>query len=380
MNITKISTTPLSCAFRQPLHSARGVFAGATVILIELTTDEGVTGIGESVARGTAQPLLAILHDAAPLFAGRSLYDANRILGEYRTLRAPDMDARALWRATAGIEMAWWDALGKAAGQPVHRMFGGPLRDRISYFGFVQGGTPHEEAQHARALAADGFPVLYVKIGHGEERDVEAARAVREAIGGRRLRFDANEAWDMPTARRMLRKLKPFDPEFIEQPLPASGGAEALAQLRALVDVPIAADQCVNTPEEAYEVCRTRAADLIVLSVHRAGGLLPLRSAAAVAQAAGLKVCLHATHETGVTACAVNQVAAAIPNLDDANQIGCQLLVEDIVERPSLTLSGGTLPVSTQPGLGFELNRDAVARAAEAFQAHAGRTMAEQPR
>jgi muconate cycloisomerase len=133
------------------------------------------------------------------------------------------------------------------------------------------------------------------------------------------------------------------------------------------VDVPIAADQAVLTPAEVYEVCRRQAADVIVLGIHETGGLLSFKKAAAIAEAAGLNICLHGVFETGITTCATNQVAATVPNLDDGNQIMHQLLAEDIVALPRLVLADGKLPVIRGPGLGFDLDGDAVARASERY-------------
>jgi len=166
----------------------------------------------------------------------------------------------------------------------------------------------------------------------------------------------------------MFEKLKPYDPEFIEQPVPGPGGAEILARLRAVTDIPIAADQSVYTSEEVYDICRNRSADVIVLGLHETCGVLRFRKAAAIAEAAGVRICLHGVFETGITTCAANQVAATIPNLDDGNQIMWQLLKEDIIESPSLKPVKGALPISSKPGLGFELDRDAIGRAAEAYR------------
>jgi muconate cycloisomerase len=141
-----------------------------------------------------------------------------------------------------------------------------------------------------------------------------------------------------------------------------------LASLRAATNIPIAADQTVFSPEDVYDVCRNRAADVIVLGLHETRGVIRFRKAAAIAEAAGVRVCLHGVFETGITTCASNQVAATIENMDDGNQIMPQLLEEDLVARPDLTPKNGALPVSMLPGLGFELNRDAVARAAEAYK------------
>jgi muconate cycloisomerase len=93
-----------------------------------------------------------------------------------------------------------------------------------------------------------------------------------------------------------------------------------------------------------------------------------MRKAAAVAEAAGLNICLHGVYESGITTCASNQVAATVPNLDDGNQIMVQLLAEDIVASPPLATMDGRLPVLDGPGLGFELDRDAVIRAAERWR------------
>jgi L-alanine-DL-glutamate epimerase-like enolase superfamily enzyme len=183
-----------------------------------------------------------------------------------------------------------------------------------------------------------------------------------------RLRLDANEVWDMLTARRMFEKLRPFDPEFIEQPVPARAGAEALARLRAVTAIPIAADQTVYSADDVYDICRNRSADVIVLGLHETCGVVRFRKAAAVAEAAGVNICLHGVFETGITTCAANQVASTLSNLDDGNQIMWQLLAEDIVRSPNLTPKDGGLAISDKPGLGFELDRDAVARAADAYR------------
>jgi muconate cycloisomerase len=238
----------------------------------------------------------------------------------------------------------------------------------VEYFGFLQGETAQELAVHARQLLDAGFRVMYLKVGRGEQIDLDIVRAVRAAIGTARLRLDANESWDMLTARRMFEKLKPFDIEFIEQPVPAPLGAEGLARLRAVTDIPIAADQANYSPEDIYDVCRSRAADVITLGLHETCGVTRFRKAAAVAEAAGLNVCLHGVFETGITTCAANQVAATLNNMDDGNQIMWQLLAEDLVASPSLVPVQGALPISEKPGLGFEMNRDAVARAAEAYR------------
>lgn len=373
MKITNIRLTPLHCPFKQPYHWSQGVTYGAPVVLIEIETDTGIVGIGESSASPTHAPILAILEDALPRFIGQPVYDVNRLIWSYYQYgfnakgigRAP----RYFSQAMTGIELAAWDAIGKQAKLPLHQLLGGKVRDKIEYFGFVQGDTPAELAAHASDLLRQGFKVLYVKVGRGNELDLAIVGEIRGKIGSRaRLRLDANEAWDMHNARRMFEALKPFDPEFIEQPVPAPTGPEGLARLRAVTAIPIAADQTVYCAEDVYDIARCRSADVIVLGMHETCGVLRYRKAAAVAEAAGLNICIHGIFETGITTCATNQVAATLNNLDDGNQIMWQLLEEDIVKRPSLVPEDGALPVSGLPGLGFELDDAAVKRAAEAYR------------
>jgi muconate cycloisomerase len=372
MKIRSITATPLFCKFRQPYHWAQGVTLGARVILIRVETDAGVTGIAESVASPDCATVGAILADAIPHFTGKSVYDGNRLIWDYYrdgfNARGTGSAPRYFSQAMAGIELALWDAVGKAAGQPLHRLLGGKARDRVGYFGFIQGDTAAELGDHATELARQGFEVLYLKIGRGDGLDMEITGAVREAIGSRRLRLDANEAWDMLRARRMFEKLRRFDPEFIEQPVPGRTGAEGLARLRAVTGIPIAADQTIYSPEDVYDICRNRAADVIVMGLHETCGVVRFRKAAAIAEAAGVNVCLHGVFETGITTCASNQVAATLGNMDDGNQIMWQLLAEDIVRAPDLKPVNGALPIGDSPGLGFELDEDAVARAAEAYR------------
>ena len=144
--------------------------------------------------------------------------------------------------------------------------------------------------------------------------------------------------------------------------------------MKQSTSIPIGADQIVFTPSDVYEVCRTRAADLIVLGLHETGSITRLQKAAAIAEVAGLNVCIHGKLESGITTCASIQAASVIPNLDDANQYMNGLLAEDIIAAPDLSLRAGQLGVSTLPGLGFSLDLDAVASAVERYnlQADAG--------
>ena len=367
MKIAAIKTTPLALAYSEPYHWAGRVDYAAAVVLVEVETDDGLVGIGESVAGFPAEGTVAALQGVAPLFIGEPVFDIERLVTKARHLGSFN---HTPWQANfvlAGLEMALWDILGKAAGWPVYRLLGGAVRDEVDYFGFVQGDTTDELAEDARDLAAAGYGVIYLKVGRGEAADLRNTAAVREAIGDRRLRLDPNCAWSVAEAIHMIARLRRFEPDWIEQPTPLMSIA-ALRQVKETVGVPIAADQAVFTPADVYEICRQRAADVIVLSPHEAGGLLAFGKAAAIAEAAGVPMCLHGQGVSGITDCAQHHLGLRTANLTEGNQIMHQLLVEDLIAAPDLTPDQGKLGLLERPGLGVELDRDAVRRAAELYE------------
>ena len=302
---------------------------------------------------------LTALQGVTPLFDGRSPFDIERLMHDARFLGGFSHNPRFANLALAGVEMALWDVIGKATGSPVHQLLGGAFNRSVDYFGFPQGDTADELAEDARRLAEAGYSR---DLHEGRARRAEGPRRTcgpsARRSASRKLRLDANEAWDVRTALYMIRRLAPFEPEFVEQPTPAQSIA-ALKQVHDASPVPIAADQAVYSLYDVYEVCRQQAADLLVLSFHETGGLLAFKKAAAIAEAAGISICLHGQSVTGMTDLAQHQVALTLPNLADGNQIMHQLLVEDILETPDLTPIQGKLAapmaLAARPRLRAEL-------------------------
>ncbi len=367
MKIVDVKLRPLLVPYVNPYYWAQGVIEGASVVLVEVHTQDGVVGYGESVSTPSADAIMSHLQLAANICKGRSVFESTGLLREayhalfqaYGTCSSP----RYAGQVFAGLSMAMWDAAGKIAGRPVHELLGGAVRKDISYFGFAQGETAEEVAADAAALCKEGFEVIYFKVGRGDVLDQETARLVREAIGpDRRMRVDPNEHWDPMHANRMIRLLARYDIECIEQPTHCESIA-ALAQVKARSPIAIAADQSVFTLFDAFDVCRERAADMIVVGLHETGGFAGLSKVAHIAEAADITICLHGLYETGVTTCAANQIAATIPNLDDANQHMNRFLAWDIIKSPDLRPVRGRLPVISGPGLGFEIDFDNVERA-----------------
>jgi len=372
MIVTNIRVTPMRLTLRTPYVWSQGVEDAFTVNLIEMEADDGTVGYGETTTAPDADAQKLVLEKLAGSFVGRSVFDHAACASEaYRAnfLVFGGNMPRYANQLFCGLEMAALDLQGKIAGRPVWDLLGGARREDVGYFHFIQGETVEALVEDARAAAAAGQPIIYVKVGVDAGRDVALVRAVREAIGGARLRLDANEAWDPATTLKMLRAFEPYDVEYLEQPTPSTS-IPALKQVTERSSIAIGADQSVFTIHDVYEACSTRAADMIAVGPRELGGLRNLMKAAAITEAAGLKLCIHSSMTTGITTCAEHHAGRAIANLDDGNQIMWQLLQDSVVAEPDLRPVKGRLALEGRPGLGFELDRDAVEKAAERHRAY----------
>lgn len=363
--ITDITITPIILPLKQPYHWSQGVRETFAVNLIEVTTIDGLKGYGECTVAPDQQATARILDVLKRHFIGADPFEmvpikARVLRDDYLALGANYM--RNANQMMAGFDFAMFDLQGKITNRPVHHLLGGAQRETVGYFYFLQGDTPNELARDAARGVAAGERVFYLKVGRTEEQDLEIVRAVRAEIGSARLRLDANEAWDPYTAIRMCRKLEPFDIDLIEQPTP-SWSIEAMSHVRHSVGIPILADQAAFTLYDVYEICRQRAADMICIGPREIGGIQPMLKAAAVAEAAGLKICIHSSFTTGITTCAEHHIARCIPNLDDGNQIMLQLAKENIVRDPELKPVNGWMSLSDAPGLGFTLDESVIRKA-----------------
>ena len=371
VKISKVRVRPLVLPLKQPYHWSYGIRESFAVNLIEIEADDGTVGVGECTVAPDQTGTLAILRRLAGHLIGHSPYDVTPLIKrifhqEYLGHGANVM--RAANQMFSGIDMAMWDLQGKLAGLPVHRLLGGAHRKAVGYFYFLQGETAEELARDAAAGYANGERVFYLKVGRGEKIDLEITAAVRAEIGNARLRLDANEGWGVHEAINMCRKLEKYDIEFIEQPT-VSFSIPAMAQVRQAVGIPIVADQSAFTLYDVYEICRQQAADMICIGPREIGGIQPMMKVAAVAESAGLKICIHSSFTTGITTCAEHHIALAIPNLDDGNQIMWQLVNKDIVSSPNLAPVNGWIDAFQGPGLGFSLDESLIAEGEARYRA-----------
>ena len=224
-------------------------------------------------------------------------------------------------------------------------------------------------ADHASQIFDEGFRVIYYKIGYSEKEDLEITRTLRIKLGDDALlRPDINELYSEGEAKKLLLQMADYQIDWVEQPLGVYN-IEGMALLRKMIPMRLAIDQGANTLEEINRAINVQAADVYVVGFHETGGILGLKKAAAMLQAANLPLNRHGIMgETGISTLAALQVLATIPNITDGNQVMHHLLAEDIVVDGLLTFNKGRILVPEKPGLGIELDRDRVEKFARAYK------------
>jgi L-rhamnonate dehydratase len=330
---------------------------GTTRLVVELTTESGVVGYGETICLlDFIEPVLTQV--VLPLAIGRSVTEVEKLhrhvlgAGYYHHKRAAVM-------ALAAVEMAMWDALGRSLGVPLHALWGGLYRSEVEVAAFLAAGPAEQIAERATQSKALGYKAFKVKLGLSEASDIETVRAARTAIGSElALRGDVNGAWTPGTAKRQLARLLDFNLSYVEQPLELSD-LEGHALLRNSQAIPIALDESAYDLTDVGNILRAGAADVVLLDPHEAGGLWPCIKAAAVCEASGIPVTLHSGGELGFSQAALLHLGGSIPNLSIPIDSESAYLADDVVTdatRPRV--EGGTMKVPLGPGLGVDVDVD----------------------
>jgi o-succinylbenzoate synthase len=219
-----------------------------------------------------------------------------------------------------------------------------PVRDRVPVNVTVPAVAPEQARKIVASSQCRTAKIKVAERGQSDSADIGRVEAVRDALGpDGKIRVDANGAWDVDTARRVLRRLARYELEYAEQPCATLA---EMAQLRREVDVPLAADESVRRAEDPLRVSAAGAADIVVLKVQPLGGV---RAALRIAEACGLPVVVSSAVDTSVGLAAGVALAAALPDLPYACGLATMSLLSGDVTADPLIESGGQLPVRRPP-------------------------------
>jgi len=336
-----------------------------TVVLVRLRCADGIEGIGEGttiggLTYGGESPegiKLAIDAYFAPLLIGA---DTTRPAIIMERLRRSIIDNRF---AKNAVETALLDIQGKRLGVPVSELLGGRIRDRLPVLWTLASGDTAQDIAEAEAMLASGRHTAFkLKIGKRPvQDDVAHVAAIKRALGDRAsIRVDVNQAWSEAAAKRALPLLAEAGVDLVEQPIRAHATA-GMARLTAMGLIPIMADEALHGPESGYALACGQAADVFALKIAQAGGLTEAKRLAGIAQAAGVALYGGTMLEGPVGTIASAQLFATLLEIEFGTELfGPLLLTEELLVEP-LHYADGCLTVPNGPGLGVQLNEDAVA-------------------
>ena len=340
--------------------------------VVELTLENGVTGLGEtwgtpdvySLAQRFAKDLLG--KDALNRFAlkdllGKSTYD-NRF-------------GRNGLATLAGLDLAAWDATARSLKMSLAELVGARKRESIDVVSTLpaailqKAGTREDLTDHLDVLAntrrvvefaleqlrKSGFRSFKLKsAAYSPEWDWKLLNELREAMPAARIRFDPNANYGVATATELCRRLDPLGLEFFEDP---TGELEGIARLKAAVKTPVATNMWVVKDEHLVPAIRRKAVDVVLGDLFMWGGIDAWRRMARTAHAFGLKPALHSVYETGIATVANLHIASALPEVEYPNDSGLHFLSSDVLAEPQI-VEDGSMRLPSGPGLGVTLDRN----------------------
>ena len=377
MKITDVRTYVLSTPLDEPFAFSMGWVKRRSTMIVEVLTDEGVTGWGESLCHGLQPPEIAqtIVQVALkPILVGQDPFDVDVLWERMYNLTRPYGQKGAVPNAISGVDIAIWDCLGRALGKPVHKLLGGAYRTEIQPYatGFyrVEGKSyPADAIAEARRHLKNGFTAMKLKIGFGVEEDIDYVLRVREAIGpGPRLMVDANHAYNVGAARRLLKAIEPAGIHWFEEPI-SPEDIDGYRELKNLTSIYLAAGENEFTKIGFREWISRRAVDILQPDLCSAGGFTECRKISALAQAWHMPLIPH-VWASGIGLAASLQFLATLPPAPLALHPIEPMLEYDQSSHPfrqdlifgAITMQDGKVQIPDRPGIGVEINREIIER------------------
>ena len=373
MKIASIRTHVLEAKLSQPFAYSRAWYATRMAMVVEIETDDGLTGWGECY--GPAWITQAVIRSFTPWLIGADPLRTDWIWQELYARFRDHGQKGAVIEGLSGIDIALWDIKGKHFGVPVHRLMGGPLRTEVQAYatGLYRRETGDPAAylgEEAAGYVAEGFRAVKLKVGFGVDEDVAMTRAVRDAIGPDvSLMVDANHAYDAVAAIRLGRAIEPFDIGWFEEPVPPEDVAGHKA-VKAALSIPVASGECEFTRFGFRELLASRAVNIIQPDTCAAGGLSECKKIADMAVAFGVRYNPH-VWGTGIAIAASLQLLAVLPAHTPPSLAPAEPMLEfDRTEHPirqailttPIEHDGGMVRIPNEPGLGIEIDRNELAR------------------
>ena len=391
--ITHVRVTPI--AFRDgPLLNAAGIHEPwALRSIVEIETSDGRVGISETYGD---EPMLKILEQATPLLIGLSPFALNvmeervratvkAVPGAIEFELAPGSHAiKNVPKVISTFEVGMLDLQGQIVGAPVVDLLGGKVRDAVPYSAYLffkyaeHIGRPYAPdawgaaltpqqlvAQARRMIGQYGFQSIQLKAGAlPPEQAAAGILALAEAFPGTPLRIDPNGNWTVETSLKIVQQLRGVL-EYYEDPTP---GLKGMAELAKHTKLPLATNMVITTMEDFRKGCEMGSIHVLLSDHHYWGGLRITQTLARMAQLWGFGMSMHSNSHLGISLMAMTHVAASVPNLTYACDTHYPWQEEEVVKGGRIRFDNGSVVVPTTPGLGVELDYDALATLHEQYK------------
>lgn len=356
MKITDIKVETIRIPMKKPFRIAFAVQDHSVNVLVKITTDEGLWGIGEAapfepVTGESAATVLEALKLFRNGLIGMDPLDIEGIHGMMDRLLTGNTSAKA------AVDIALYDIKGKLMGQPLYKVLGGNVNQIVTDM-TVGIDTPEAMAAEARErVEKDGFTILKIKAGINPAQDIQALTLIRQAVGPNiRLRVDANQGYTVSDAVRTLKAFEQVGVEAVEQCLP-SWDLDGMRFVRSKVDLKVMLDESVHSPIDAAKACKIDAADIINIKLMKCGGLYPAEKINAIAEANHVQCMVGCMLETKVAIAAGVSLVAAKQNITEADCDSFMYAVDPEMGMPGgFAVNGGVYTLSDKPGLGIDID------------------------
>jgi o-succinylbenzoate synthase len=353
MIVSDLKIHPINIPLKIPFKISDSTQTEYIGLLVELKTDENTIGWGEAapserVTGETIESVKKELEDQVkPLVLGSSVNDLELIMTSAE---------KALPNNPAGLcalDLALHDLKGKKDCVPVKHILGG-YRDSIPISFTVVIGSVEESVLSAKKYIESGAKILKVKLGIDPEEDVARIKAIRDEFGyDMKVTGDANQGYSVNLAIDTLNRLTRYEIEFVEQPVPAED-LTGLKEVHDAVEIPIMADEAVCSVQDAMNLVKLDAVDMINIKLMKCGGLRNAVKISNIAEAAGMPCQIGCMIETGVGITAGTHLALALKNIKYADLDGHIFLKQDVVQDFQITKNGENR-ITGQPGLGINV-------------------------
>ena len=371
MIVSEIKTHIIETALSEPFHWAIGEAVKRGSCVVEVITDTGLVGWGECF--GPARPASAMIDAYKPWVLGADPLATDKIWQDlYASFRDQGQKGVPIC-AISGIDIALWDIKGKYFNAPIHQLMGGPIRTEVAAYATgtyrKRTGDPIEYIiEEVLGYKDEGFSAAKLKVGFDVDKDASLIEAVRNAVGSDfGLMLDANHGYDSIDAIRLAQRVEHLNLIWFEEPVPPENLEGYLAG-KASTSIPMAGGECEYTRFGFREILKSGAIDYLQPDICAAGGLSECKKIADMANAFGVRVVPH-VWGTGIGLSAGLQLLSVLPHNPPGRQPWEPMLEFDRSEHParqaimssSIDHENGVVQIPTGPGLGIEIDRNALA-------------------